>query len=332
VCRDSVTFIALQYVLALRERGVDAGLIGLRGGDVAACRPFVRPRASLATCDVLVSNLFLPDLAASMIRRARPRMRWVSLLHCNMIVGMLGEKKVATRERIGLWRRALAGADAILSPSAYAAKGLSGGPAIIRLPHALVPEIEARFRGEPGTGRAQPASSRWGDPTYVFIGRDTRTKRLYSMVRLLRADRRTHIRLITRIEHSAAIIDSLDASERARCELIGYSANPYDHVSPADIIVCPSGREGFGLVPLEALARGFRPAMIREGAFAEYWEAAGLCYDRIEDLPSLPAASERSIGELRQRFIGWPALQERTDVLLDVISGRLPTSVPWFLA
>lgn len=318
--------------MALRARGLDAGLVGLRGGDLDASREFVLPHTSLANCDVLVSNLFLPDLAASMLRRARSRMRWISLLHCDMIVGMLGEEKSYARQRVGAWRRALAGADALLSPSAYATKGLPDGPPVFRLPHALVPEVEARFRGT-ARGKPRPVDDRRaGDPSYVFIGRDTRTKRLFSMIRLLRADPGARIRLVTRLEHSAALVASLGEAERARCEVIGYSVNPFDHVDTGDIIVCPSGREGFGLVPLEALARGFRPAMIREGSFREYWHDAGLCYDRIEELPAMPATSESTLAGLRQRFIGWPALQERVDVLLDVIAGRPPRADPWFAA
>ena len=327
ICRESVSFVAMQYVIGLRERGVTAAIVGLRGGDHPAIRPLVAPRSSLAGARAIVSNLFLPDLAAAALKRVRPGLRWISLLHCNMLIGMVGEQKRFARERIGAWRRALAQADAIAAPSHYAARGLLAGRGpVTPLPHALVPELEAAFRAVP-LGSHFPALP----PAYVFIGRDTPTKRLHAMFRLLHADPAARVRLVSHLDHSAGLFAQLPAEARARVELVGFAADPYAHVGAADIIVCPSGREGFGLIPLEALARGLRPATIREGPFAEYWNAAGLCYGRIEELAALPPPASDALNVLRTRFIGWPALMERVDVLIDLLNGRNPAPGPWFL-
>lgn len=329
ICRDSVSFVAMQYANALRAEGIEAGIAGVRGGDHPAIRHLKVGQSALASCGAIISNLFLPDLAAAAVKRARPRVRWISLLHCDLLTGILGERKSHARQRIGLWRQALAGADAIAAPSFYSARALMpGGPPVVRLPHALLIDEETRFRGVAGVPpAAHPADAR---PTFVFIGRDTPTKRLYAMFRLLKANPDAHIRLISRLDHSAGLYAALSGADRARVELIGFAPDPYAHVGRQDIIVCASGREGFGLIPVEAIARGLRPATIREGAFEEYWNVPGLCYDRVEDVPMLAPPEPAVIAGLRARFVGAEAMTSRIDVLKDLLAGRTPAG-KWFL-
>jgi hypothetical protein len=158
----------------------------------------------------------------------------------------------------------------------------------------------------------------------VFIGRDTPTKRLRSVLRLLQLDPAARVRIVTDLSFSKVAVAALSPEEHTRCDVIGFSSDPYAHVGVGDIVVCPSGREGFGMVPLECLSRGIAFAPINEGAFREYWKDTPLCYSRIEQLPDLAscAVGDESVTQLRDQFIGQAALEARIDILLATLTGQ----------
>jgi glycosyltransferase involved in cell wall biosynthesis len=325
---DSVTFVTMQYVIALRARGIAAYICSVRPSRVVLQNELVAPRRALLSCDVVVTGLFVPDIVGWILKCLRRRVRWVAFLHCNITAGMAGERKFLAHQRVALWLWALRQAETIIAPSQYAARSFKGMPQVILLPHCIVPEIENDFRrlagAAPTTARVPAATPASGAPAYVFIGRDTPIKRLRSVLRLLRLDPAARVRIVTELSFSKAAVAALPPAESARCDVIGFSSDPYAHVGADDIVVCPSGREGFGMVPLECLSRGIAFAPINEGAFREYWADTPLCYSRIEQLPALAsrAVGNDSVTPLRDQFIGKAALDARIDILLPTLTGQ----------
>jgi hypothetical protein len=329
IIANSVTFVIYQYVVALRARGIDAVIAAPRSAKIALDPDIVAPFSAIFLCDVLITSLFVPDLIGWLVSRVR-RIDWVPFLQCDIIGGMVGERKRFAKWRVAVWRGALGSATRVVTPSRYAAKSLRPVPQLALLPHCLVLSLETQFRAI--TGRlAPPVADRAqeADPAYVFIGRDTPTKRLRSVLRLLSLDPRARVRLITAIDFSSAAVAALTPDERDRCEIVGFAVDPYAHVLPDDIVVCPSGREGFGMVPLECLARGIACAVIDEGAFHEYWAATSMSYSRIEDLAARRGCQSHVAQVIRDAFIGGDALRQRVDRLEMIIAGKWPSDAVW---
>ena len=290
---ESVSFIAHQYVQALSACGLDARIASLRRSTLPADPLLNRSRWSLVSCNVLVTHLFLPDLVGCALSRLIPSIRWVPFLHCDIVGGLAAERRPLAKLKAWLWRAALSRAEMLISPSRYALHGARFTGTSIVVPHCIVPSVEAAFRRRAGSGGNEVGDAMPAAPpvetqsSYVFIGRDTRGKRLSTLLRMLGREPTARLKVIGAIEHSRSVLERMEPSALARCALLGRCYDPYRHVAVGEVVVCPSGREGFGLVPLECLARRIPVAVINEGVFRELYGGTSIVYDRIDELPKI---------------------------------------------
>ena len=220
----------------------------------------------------------------------------------------------------------LSRADLVLSPSLYALKSLSAVKSSGIIPHCINPEVESSFRSNASSGAVESYISTRSSIvnegiSYVFIGRDTPAKRLSVFLNLLQIDKTCTIKVIGSIKHSKAKINQLTEEEVSRCTFFGYQNDPYNFLTSSDVVVCPSGREGFGLIPLECIARNIPVAVINEGVFKELYSGSSIVYNRIADLPMNVFRLNKDMKMLKIKYIGADALNERIDMLVSFLFG-----------
>lgn len=325
---ESVSFVAYQYVTAMRRRGIDARICSLRRSEMPHDELVCRSKWELLGCDTLVTNLLLPDLLGFVLSRLLPWIRWRPFLHCHIIGGLAAERKPFARAKAWVWRAILSTAPVLAAPSRYALRSVPNARRTAVIPHCIEPAIEAAFRSLARSGTAAATATDDATPapcadtdtlSYVFIGRDTRAKRLRSLLGLLQTNPMINIKVIGALDHSRRMFDALPASQAARCQILGQQFDPYAYVLTGDIVVCPSGREGFGLVPIECLARDIPVAVIDEGAFKELYGGMSIVYDRVANLPRSAAKLTRDNAAIRERFIGASVLDQRVDLLWAIL-------------
>lgn len=323
---DSVSFISYQYVACLRARGYDVSIASIRRSRLNNCSMLYVSKWNIFTCKVLVTNLFLPDLFGFIISKFFPSIKWVVFLHCDIIGGLAAERKPFVKLKAWLWRLVLSKANLVISPSLYAFKSLPSINNRVIIPHCIDPAVEIFFRSNCGliARKFQISKNNLAinkSSSYVFIGRDTPAKRLSSLLTLLHIDKACTIKVIGLIKHSKEKINKLTETEISRCIFLGYQNDPYQFLSIGDVVVCPSGREGFGMIPLECIARNIPVAVINEGVFKELYGGSSISYERIADLPRSIFRLNEDMKNLKIKYIGVDALNERTDMIISALFG-----------
>lgn len=329
---DSVSFIAYQYVETLRRRGYDVGITSVRHSPLRNSSLQYVSRWKIFKCKVLVTNLFLPDLLGYFISRLHPSTKWVAFLHCDVVGGLAAERKSFAKVKAWLWRKVLSRADLVISPSLYALKNLTAIKNSVIIHHCISPDIEYYFRSNAGLPISKthiitkyPLES--CSSSYVFIGRDTPAKRLFVLLSLLRIDPKCTIKVIGKITFSQEKIEQLTEEEFSRCTFYGYQEDPYQFLNNEDVVICPSGREGFGLIPLECIARNIPVAVINEGVFRELYGDTSIVYSKISELPLNVSQLSKDIQMLKEKYIGVGALNERVDRLISVLFDDIETNL-----
>ncbi len=321
---NSVSFIAYQYAETLTSRGYSAGVTSIRKSALKNCSLQYIPQWKILKCEVLVTNLFLPDLFGFFLSYVRPSMKWVVFLHCDIVGGLAAERKPFAKIKAWLWRKVIAHANTVISPSLYALKNLNTIKHSVIIHHCINPEVEYSFRSSAGLPISKthiltkyPLKS--FSSSYVFIGRDTPAKRLFVLLSLLRIDPKCTIKVIGEISFSKEKIEQLTKEEFLRCTFYGYQEDPYQFLNNEDVVICPSGREGFGLIPLECIARNIPVAVINEGAFRELYGDTSIVYSKISELPLSVSKLSGDVNMLKEKYIGADALNERVDRLISVL-------------
>ena len=325
---DSVSLIAYQYVQALVQRGHEVGITSIRRSALQKGPEFFYVSIfHIFRCNTIVTNLFLPDLLGFLISHIHPRIKWVAFLHCDVIGGLAAEAKPFAKVKAWLWRLVLSRAESVISPSHYALKRLSKLNNITIIQHCINPVVERWFRANALINASKPKRTDYPhsavrQPSYVFIGRDTRAKRLFVLFDLLRADPNCRVKVIGTIAHSSSRVAQLSQEERARCTFYGYQSDPYQFLDSKDTVICPSGREGFGLIPVECFARDIAVAVINEGVFKELYGNSSIAYFRISDLQEKIPNLTQSMQILKAKYVGEDALSKRVDQLVVVLFKR----------
>lgn len=324
---DSVSFVVYQYAVSLRKMEFDAVICSLRPPSLVADPSVRAPIWNIFSCDTLVTNLFLPDLAGFLISRVFSRIKWIPFLHCDIVGGLAAEGRAFARLKACIWRAVLSRAELVISPSRYALRSLPSVRRATIIPHCIDQTLDAEFRDQAQATRPDHAAAPSSDivhgacagQRYVFIGRDTRGKRLKSLLQLLALDPHSRLKIIGAIDHSRSALDQLPPSQAARCLLLGRQFDPYRHVEPGEVVVCPSGREGFGLVPVECIARNIPVAVLDEGVFKELYGHTSMVYSRIADLPRHVDRIPSDLVGIRECYVGPRALGQRVALLVPLL-------------
>lgn len=321
---ESVSFICYQYVSELRKHGIDAHIASLRNASLPKDPVLNKLLWQLPSCDILITHLFLPDLVGFLLSRLIPSIKWVPFIHCDIVGGLAAERRPFTKFKAWLWKSIIYRAELVISPSQYALRCLPNVKNVVIVPHCIDPEVEAVFR-DMAIGKSKESDGSQVEldnettPCYVFIGRDTRGKRLSSLLRLVANNKMLKLRVIGKVNYSKIILEQLSSLDLTRCEFLGHRFDPYRYVRQGDVVVCPSGREGFGLVPLECIARNIPVAVINEGVFRELYGGTSMVYDRLTDIPDMTGELTKDMRPIREKFIGRTALAVRIELLMAIL-------------
>jgi glycosyltransferase involved in cell wall biosynthesis len=199
--------------------------------------------------------------------------------------------------------RAARSAERVICPSAFTAGDLSRRYGIDPAKLRVIPEAPAlALNGAAAAGRAQ-------DPYIVAVGDLRPKKNLTALVKAYAAIRRRRA-----IPHRL-VLAGIDAGEGPRLralgagepvQLTGYvdDARLDALLRGAELLVHPSLYEGFGLVVLEAMARGTPVLAARATALPDTGGEAAAYFD-----PAVPADLERQLEQLlddpgRRRGLG----------------------------
>jgi glycosyltransferase involved in cell wall biosynthesis len=250
-----------------------------------------RRRAAL----VHVPNCFLP------LRRPCPG---VVTIHDLAFEAWPQDFAPATRIKYrAITPRAARSAERVICPSAFTAGDLSRRYGIDPAKLRVIPEAPAlALNGAAAAGRAQ-------DPYIVAVGDLRPKKNLTALVKAYAAIRRRRA-----IPHRL-VLAGIDAGEGPRLralgagepvQLTGYvdDARLDALLRGAELLVHPSLYEGFGLVVLEAMARGTPVLAARATALPDTGGEAAAYFD-----PAVPADLERQLEQLlddpgRRRGLG----------------------------
>jgi alpha-1,3-rhamnosyl/mannosyltransferase len=232
---------------------------------------------------------------------------------------------------------ALRRATAVVTPSASTRAdlerhyGLDGGRIHV-IPHGLTVPLAAP------SVRSADASIRRpdGDPFLLCLGRLSPTKNVETLVRAYgRLEGQVPERLVV------AGAGPLPGIPARRVTYLGAvsEARKLDLLDRASALVCPTLYEGFGLIPLEAMARGCPVVVSRVGSLPEVCGDAALYFDPV-DVDGMAAATLRVLtdeplrrdmveeGGRRARALSWEASARRHLAVFEEALAVAPASLP----
>lgn len=269
---------------------------------------FLQLKAALGDFDVVVSHDWLTVMAADALR-TRLRCRWVHTMHDTVIGKTFGsltneDKFVAHIERFGCHS-----ADAIVAVSRFVLEELAGPYAAPRYRLNAVPAaVSAAWFQSVDPDLLPDLRSALASPDerlIAYVGRLDKEKGVEHLLEALAAVRGRHPRIRVAIAGKGGEEERLRSLARTlgiadRTHFMGYVTGGALEAlyKVADLLVCPSTYEPFGIVPLEGMVNGVPVIASDVGGMSEI-----VLHGRsgIKVPPKSPGALENAISFILDR-------------------------------